>query len=228
MLAGTAANADVVFNAVGFSGPGTPINFQATLNITGNVLTITLANNSTQSLNPADLLSSFYFDIVNGANARPTLTYVSAVGDVYLGLRTATDTLQTAGANLVAVNPGDDTWQYRDFTATIGQSPFMAFGVSTVGNNGLTPNNFNGNITGAINYSIYAGDISTQNLNNTLLVRGPIVFTFTGVSGFTEADIRNAAVFGLGTGPDSLFHVPAPGSAAMLGVAALAATRRRR
>jgi hypothetical protein len=181
-------------------------------------------------LNPNDALASFYWDIVNGSNVRPTLTYVSASGDVYLADKNNPDTLQTASANLKAVSSGDNTWQFKVMNASL--SPFGGFGIGTVGNNAASPNNFNGNITGAIDYSIYKGDITTSNLDGKLLVKQTATFNFTGVSGFTEADIEPTAAFGLGTAPDSFLNttvIPEPGSGLLLivGFAGLALHARR-
>ncbi len=207
----------------GLSSVGTPVSFEADLSITGNILTVVLRNTSpATSSAPNDPLSSFYFDIFNGAT-RPTLAYVSATGNVYLN-----DVLQTAGANLMvpATNGG---WQFKDTDETA--FPFLGFGIGTVGNNTTVPpnpgplitdpdNQFQGSLVGGINYSIYAGDNVTHNkLVSELLVKEMATFTFSGVSGFTNADLGSVA-FGLGTGPDSLHIVPLP-AAVLLGALGL-------
>ncbi|MHC4761489.1 MAG: XDD4 family exosortase-dependent surface protein [Planctomycetota bacterium] len=87
-------------------------------------------------------------------------------------------------------------------------------------------NNFNGNITGGIDYSIYAPPIDTANLNNVELVRDSAIFTFTGVSGYTEADIVDLYAFGLGTAPDSLL-IPEPATLAILGLGSLVLIRKK-
>src|ERR1043166_4245426 len=145
-----AARATVTFTYSGTSSLGTPVAFEADLTLASGKLTVQLFNNSpTNSLGPNDALGSFYFDIVGAGNTRPTLTYSSAVGDVYLGDRNNPDTLQTHNANLMAVNSGDDTWQFKTMTPT--SSPFLGFGIGTVGNNGLGPNNnFMGSTVGGI------------------------------------------------------------------------------
>ncbi len=200
----------------GLSSVGTPVSFEADLSISGNILTVVLRNTSTATSNaPSDPLSSFYFDIFNGTT-RPTLTYVSATGDVYLN-----DVLQTANANLKASIPGNKgPWEFRDTDETA--FPFLGFGIGTVGNNtsGLimdADNQFHGNIVDGIDYSIYAGDNVTQpKLVSELLVKEMATFTFSGLTGFTNADLGDVA-FGLGTGPDSLHVVPVP-AAALLGM----------
>lgn len=220
------SSAAVVQTVTGTSSAGVPFEFEASFSISGNLLTITLCNNSsTHSQNPNDLLSSFYFDVVNGLNQRPTLTYVSAVGDVWLTDRDAADTLSQANADLRAVDPNDHTWQFRTMSAA--SAPFLGFGIGTVGNSNLSPNGFNGNIVGGMDYSIYAGDVTTSNLDDRLLVKECATFVFSGVSGFSEADISGASAFGLGTAPDSVVYVPAPMGAGLLGLGMLAAARRR-
>ncbi len=193
------AYAGVMFNSTGTSSNGDPVSFKAELTISGDQLTVQLWNNSGESINKDDLLSSFYFDIAKSGGFRPTLTYSSASGDVYRTDKSAPDTLQTAGMNLVATNPGDDTWQFRTMDPT--KTPALGFGIGTAGNSSLSPNNFDGNIVGGIDYGIYASDATDQSLNNLLLVKDTATFTFTGVSGFAEADIKSVAAFRIGHDP---------------------------
>jgi hypothetical protein len=82
-----------------------------------------------------------------------------------------------------------------------------------------------------MDYGIYAGDISTQNLNGKLLIQGSATFYFTGLTGFTEADLSAEALFGLGTQPDSTAFVgtpiPEPGTAALLSLGFVGLALRR-
>jgi hypothetical protein len=194
------------------------VRFRADLSISGDTLTIVLTNDSANldpsspSLNPNDLLSSFYFDIVDDFDNRPTLTYASATGDVYLPDKDLADILQISGADIMAVNPRDNSWQFKDGLSQAAGSSLLTFGIGAVGNNSLNPNGFNGNIVDGIDYSIYAGDITTQNLDGKSLVKESATFVFTGVSGFSEDDIDRVALFGLGTQPDSTAVVPEPGT----------------
>ena len=105
--------------------------------------------------------------------------------------------------------------------------PFLGFGIGTVGNNNLSPNNFQGNIVDGIDYSIYAGEITTQNLDGQLLVKDTATFTFTGLTDFEEGDIGSAFAFGLGTKPDSLL-VPEPSIVLLLSIGVLGVVCRRR
>ncbi len=70
------------------TGPGgSPVNLRADLSISGDTLTVALANTTPSrsgvsgSAVRADLLSSFYFDVGNGSG-RPTLSGFGAWGDV--------------------------------------------------------------------------------------------------------------------------------------------------
>jgi hypothetical protein len=226
------AYATIVLNASGISAKGVPVRFEAKLTIDGDGLTVQLINNSpVPTLNPDDTLSSFYFDIVNASHNHPLLTYSSAYGDVYLASKKNPDALQTANANIMAVKAGDDSWAFKTMDET--QNPFLGFGIGTVGNSNLTPNNFQGTIVGNSDYSIYAGDITTQNLNGKLLVKNSATFTFGGLTGFTEEDIAQKYAFGLGTAPNSLLTVqtgsvliPEPASVLLLSMGFIGIFRR--
>jgi hypothetical protein len=208
------------------------VRFTADLSIAGDTLTLVLTNDSlnhsngpSPSLNPNDLLTSFYFDIFDGSS-RPTLTWVSATGDVWQGVNPGADTLTQAAADLMA-----GTYQSWDFRQNLTLSPgtdTLTFGVGGAGNNSLSPNGFSGSITDGPDYGIYVGDVSTNNLTLPL-VKNSATFTFSGLTGFSEADISDQALFGLGTQPDSTAFVPEPGTALLfgLGLAGLALRRRR-
>lgn len=226
-----AANATLSMKSSGGASlSGTPLNLAADLTIAGDILTIHLHNNSTMpSDSPDDLLSGFFFDISKNG-VRPTLSYASANGAVYLTAKTAPDTLIMANANLKAVTANDNTWQYRALNPAL--TPNYGFGLATVGNNNFGGNGFNGHIVGGMDYSIYAGDITTHNLTNRLLVKNQASFVFSGLSGFSEADIGRSSLFSLGTSPDStLPGTPTPEPATMLllgsGLAGLMGVRRR-
>ena len=230
------ACASLIFSASGTSAKGVEVIFEALFEISGDILTLTLKNTSpVASLNPDDTLGSFYFDIVDvdGILGRPTLSYDSATGNVYEADKDDPDTLIPVGADLIATDPGDGTWQFKTMDAA--QDPFLGFGIGTVGNHNLAPNSFDGNIvgTGRIDYAIYAGDVTTQNLDGQPLVKDSAIFIFTGLDGFTEEDIVRRVAFGLGTSPDSTLEgavVPIPGSVLMLssGLIGVIFLRRKR
>jgi len=234
----------IVFPVSGTSAVGNPVSFAATLSMMGNTLTVQLDNTSPgNSTDAADILTSFYFDIVSGTS-RPTLTYAAASGFLYLVRSGTTDlpysyTPQTftqgsgTASNIRAVNNGDNSWQFRSMAAA--SPPNLGFGIGTVGNSGLSPNGFTPQIVGQgntmINFGIYrGGDINPIGvLNNKYLVRNTATFTFTGVAGYTEANIVDRVVFGLGTSPDSTLTVslPEPGGFALVAAAAIVPVARR-
>lgn len=236
----------------------------AQLSISGTTLTVVLANTSPTNTNFKDeALSSFYFDIARGTQ-RPTLTYLSADGPLYQILSSGSDTrysytppatqnqngtftLGAGSSNLMATKPGDGTWQLKSMNAAV--SPFLGFGIGTVGNNDLSPNNFMGNwvngpknISGdaMISFSIYrsttGGDISpATSLDKQYLLMNSGTFRFgldtKGGITWSEADIRKEAVFGFGTLPEGkIFVAPEPSAYALtlLGAAAVACGRRFR
>ena len=229
----------IVFPVSGTSAAGNPVSFAATLAMAGNTLTVQLDNTSpVNSVDAADILTSFYFDIVSGTN-RPTLSYASASGFLYLVRSGTTDlpysyTPQTftqgsgTASNIRAVNNGDNSWQFRTMAAA--SPPNLGFGIGTVGNSTFSPNGFTPQIVGQgntmINFGIYrGGDVDPKGvLNNKYLVKNTATFTFNGVAGYTEANIVDKVVFGLGTTPDSTLTVslPEPGACALLASAVAA------
>ena len=248
ILMPAASEATVNFTFEGISNKGVNVRVTADLTISGDDLTIVLTNDSQNhsgggaiSDNPDDLLTSFYFDIFDG-NSRPTLSYDSATGDLFTVLNNAAD-IDEIDIDLRAFNNFDNTWQYKDTFSTgcpgptcwagpiqFGADP-LHMGVGTVGNNSLAPNGFNGNIVDAIDFGIYTGaDVESASLDGpgVLLIKDSATFNFTGVSGFTEADIANEALFGFGTQPDSTGFVPEPGTGLLLGFGLMAIGLRQK
>lgn len=241
------AAGDVIFTASGTSSLGTPLKFQAQLTIDVDNLTIVLENLSPKdTTDAAEVLTSFYFDIWNGTD-RPTLKYESASGYVYQvnkGLNNDTAVYYTPPmppipaanklSNLVATEKGDASWQFLEMDPAY--APNLGFGIGTVANNALKPNGFTPAVVGPpgneyINFGIYkGGDIDPSGvLNNKYLVKNTATFRFSGAKGYTQDDIRPQAVFGLGTGPDSIVVVPEPSTIVIAaGGLVLAAWSRRR
>ncbi|MCE9631645.1 MAG: hypothetical protein K8S94_13135 [Planctomycetia bacterium] len=230
--------AAVVFPASGTSSTGHPVSFQASLEISGNTLTIDLENTSPQnSIDASDVLSSFYFDITDGVS-RPSLTLMSGSGFVYQVRKNTNDLeyfytpqtfTQVSGipSNLKAIASGDKSWQFRAMNTAA--APLLGFGIGTVGNSGLSPNGFTPAVvgppgSGMIDFAIYkGGDIDPVGaLDNRYLVKNKATFVFAGVNGYSEATVVDRVVFGLGTAPDSTITVSLPEpSAWALGTAAL-------
>lgn len=223
------------------------VSARADFTISGNTLTLVLANTSAaNSTDPADALSSFYFDIVRNG-LRPTLSYASADGPLYLLRKTAPDerfyyrpspTVGVTGtfikgpgiSDLRALKAGDQTWQFSQ--ATLGQlnpslPPGMGFGIGTVANSGFgSTNDFDSAWVGTgntmINFSIVraAGFADLQPngiLNGGYLLENSGTFTFTGIDGWSLNDIRKECTFGFGTGPDGVVTVAPEPSAVVLG-----------
>jgi hypothetical protein len=225
------------------------IRFKADLTISGNTLTVVLTNDSlnhtdgaSHSKNRNDLISSFYFDIFNGVT-RPTLTYTGATGDVCLFLNAAADDCTVTRDNTIpgstetdlrAFSANDDGWQFKSGLTLSFGSETLAFGIGTAGNNDLNPNGFMGNVVDGIDYAIYAGTPGTatesgagSSIQGQYLVYNTATFTFTGVAGYTEANIRPEVLFGLGTQPDSTGFVPEPSTALLLGLGLVGFALRR-
>lgn len=221
------ARGAIVVDAAGTSAAGNPVAFRATLAITGDELVIDLENISPAPTSvPADLLASFYFDIVRDG-IRPVLDYRSAVGQVVAVQKNAADRPviytppPTAGgkgtvtpglglSDLMATKPGDFTWQLRQFAPA--PEPRAGFGLGTVGNSTLAPSNFDPKVVDGGDFAIYRGDdIEPKgNLPGTYLAHELVRFRFCVGKGWTEADIVDRFTFGLGTSPDSMIVVSLP------------------
>ena len=210
------------------------------------------------------MLTSFYFNIADPVSGiRPVLTYVSATGHAYAVSKTGIHqdqpvswTPQTLtgssmlASNLIAVNPGDQGWQFRSFATPVTIPPTLGFGIGTVGNSDLTPQgiNFDGNVVkgtdaaSMINLGIYSdggssGLLPTNGMQDNFLIRNHAQFTFNVVGGITTLNpfdaewVGSNVTWGFGTAPETLF-LPEPQSCTLMAVAATAgigwfAMRRR-
>ncbi|NBW85712.1 MAG: hypothetical protein EBR23_02505 [Planctomycetia bacterium] len=227
-----AARGSIVVSVSGTSAAGNAVSLRAALSITGDAMSIVLDNTSpVDSTAAADVLASFYFDIAKGTS-RPTLTYTGASGSLFLVKNGAADVpysytpqtyTQSAGllSNIRATSSGDNSWQFLPMDPAT--NPFLGFGIGTVGNQTLAPNRFDTTVVGTgntmINFGIYKGvDINPVGvLDGKYLVKNTATFTFTGLTGYTEANLVDRFTFGLGTSPDSMLTVSMPEPACLLG-----------
>lgn len=242
LLAGPVRATTLVVPVSGTSAAGNPVSFTATFTTAGDVLSLTLANTSTTPTSaPADVLASFYFDLLQNG-VRPQLAYAAASGLVYEVLRDEADRfvpgrLPGGATDLRALTKDAGTWQFR--TMNPGFPPGLGFGIGTVGNSKLKPNNFDPKIVDQADYTLYStgtrGDIQpVGNLPGRLLVRGTATFQFTGLQPHCPVEFSDRFVFGLGASPDSMIvALPEPRAAALVASGLLALlvarlVRRRR
>lgn len=251
----TSANATTVtFIESGTSIDGHPLSVRAVLTGTGNTLTIDLYNEGPASQRKTDMLTSFYFNIADPVSGvRPVLTYASAAGLAYAVNKTGIHQDQpvswtpqtltgssTVPSNLIAVNPGDQGWQFKSFATPVTIPPTLGFGIGTVGNSALAPQgiNFDGNVVkgmdaaSMINLGIYSdggwsGLLPANGFKDNFLIRNHAQFTFRVVGGITDLNPFDAdwvggnVTWGFGTAPETLF-LPEPEAATLVAVAAAA------
>lgn len=255
----SASAGQVTITDSGTSVEGYPLSVRTVLSGTGTTLTVDLFNEGPASSKINNILSSFYFDLVDPMSGqRPQLVYASGSGQAFTVTTSGTDhpvswspqTLtpnSSAPSNLMAVNNGDQGWQFKSFSPPATVPDTLAFGIGTVGNSSLKPPaipkdiTFNGAVVSGtdqgatmINLGIYSlgsgstGIVATDGIIDNFLIRNTARFTFqlTGTSvasldAFDGSWVGGRVAFGFGTNPDTLL-LPEP-QAGMLIAAAVAA-----
>lgn len=249
----------VTFIESGTAIDGHPLAVRAVLTGTGTTLTIDLFNEGPASRNANDILGSFYFNIADPVTGkRPQLTVVSGSGRAYKVTTSGTDqpvswtpqslTLNSSSSsNLVAVNNGDQGWQFKTFDSPATIPPALGFGLGTVGNSSLVPPGFPNDVsfTGTvvsgtdqgrtmINLGIYSlgsgtsGIVATDGIIDNFLIRNHAEFTFavtgteiTSLNPFDASWVGGNVTFGFGTAPSTLF-LPEPRATVIVAAAAAA------
>jgi hypothetical protein len=256
-LAIPAEATSVTFIETGTSVDGHPLSVRAVLTGTGTTLTIELYNEGPASSKATDILSSFYFDIADPVTGvRPVLTYLSGTGQAFKVTTSGTDqpvswTPQTltpnssVSSNLVAVNPGDQGWQFKTFSPPATIPSTLGFGLGTVGNSTLKPPafpndiTFNGDVVSGdtpgrtmINLGIYSlgsgtsGIVATDGIIDNFLIRNHAEFTFlvtgsiSSLNPFDAEWVGGNVIWGFGTAPETLF-LPEPQSCVTVALIAL-------
>lgn len=154
-LSGISSAAVMTFFDTALSTKGTPLDVSATLATAAdaggpdNALTLTLRSYGAATKHPADVLTSFYFTLVDPTTGtRAKLTYESGTGSAFeLHTGPANDipvswtpqtwtANSTTPSNLVAENDYDEGWQFKMFTPP-ADAPFLAFGIGTVANSDI-------------------------------------------------------------------------------------------
>jgi hypothetical protein len=184
------------------------------------------------------------------------LTYLSGTGQAFKVTTSGTDqpvswTPQTltpnssVSSNLVAVNPGDQGWQFKTFSPPATIPSTLGFGLGTVGNSTLKPPafpndiTFNGDVVSGdtpgrtmINLGIYSlgsgtsGIVATDGIIDNFLIRNHAEFTFlvtgsiSSLNPFDAEWVGGNVIWGFGTAPETLF-LPEPQSCVTVALIAL-------
>lgn len=163
LLVSTCSATTITFVEAGTSTAGTPLLVSARLDTAAdaggpnNTLRITLRSFGAPTVAKEDVLSSFYFNIADpNTGIRPTLTYLSGIGQAFEVRTLGTDTpvswtpnlLTTGGtwttsgsaagnpSNLVAIQDFNEGWQFKTLSPPPAY-PGLGFGIGTVGNSDI-------------------------------------------------------------------------------------------
>jgi len=229
------ARAEVVVPIAGRSPAGTPVAFAARFAFAGDLLTVTLENNSPVPTRfAADSLGSVSFDIVRDGK-RPALVGAAAFGQVVWvrtkeadepvvsAVPTAADTAKPGigPSPLFATENEESAWQFRALDPRL--PPFVGFGLGIAGSPTLRPEGLKSPPVAPGGFALVTDDEiePVDELAEQLVVRQRATFTFTGADGWGEQDLAGPVTFGLGTTPEGTLvsYVPEPvaGCAAVLG-----------
>lgn len=235
----------------GSLGGSRPVSAEATFVTSGTTLTLTLRNTSPTptTIHPEQVLTSFHFDLLDTDGTRVPLTCTGASGNVDKlvgGGQPATPFLYTPAAtaggspvytpvtlppaqpsDILATTKGDDGWMFRSGLDT-AREPYCFYGIDTVGNSALAPNDFPAKIVNQIEFGIFAGSGSDPTglleVRMPYLVKDSATFTFTSTLNLDAFVVRDPLVFGFGTDPDQMIVLtPEPSGTALMAAAALAA-----
>lgn len=192
---GSGNNPEVSANASG----------SASFSIAGNTLTVVLKNlTSPRTTAQGNAMTGVAFDV---NSASPVLAFTNTA-------RSPGSVIWTSETSSNTSDPLAGSW-----TSVLGASPLAAYGVATTGFNGR----FNGGSISLGNASPNYGIVAANTFDGTNVVFGgsqfrfiqdSMTFTFTGVTGISESQIKNVKLlFGTdGTGVVTGNLVPEPGS----------------
>jgi hypothetical protein len=206
IFSGTAFNPEASANASG----------SASFSIAGNTLKLALTNlTNPRTTAQGNTLTGVAFDI---GSASPALTLTSTA-------LTAGSSIWTSKTSSNTTDPVAGSW-----TTVLGNSPLAAYGVATTGFN----DRFNGGSMALGNASPNYGIVAAGTFDGTNVsfggsqfpfIQKSMTFTFTGVSGISESQIKNVKfLFGTaGSGIGTGMIVPEPGSFVFLSLACASA-----
>jgi hypothetical protein len=223
----SAAAPAVTFDWTGPSGDtGNPLHARASFTASGNVLTIVLSNLSTgPSASPADTLGTLVWNMP-GTIVTPSLTNA-----VTLGASTVIENNASYGSSFDL----NKEYMYAN-NLTLASNTFQ-HGISSVGIGVFATNNDtfyerlrgegNAGSTPSDAFSIASAAGTTGAANNFPLVKNSITVTLLSSAPVNLANISNVG-FSFGSGAQTVGIVPEPTSLAFVGLAALAAFKKRR
>lgn len=214
------AQASVIFSGSGNNPEvGANASGSAMFTISGNTLTLVLTNTTApRTTAQGNAMTGVTFNFSSGSTVL-SLTSTALTGG---------STYWTSKTTNVAAPSLAGSW-----TAAIVSNAQHQYGVATTGFNGW----FNGGSislgNAAPNYGIVAaGTFDGSNVSfggsQYPFVQNSMTFTFTGVAGFTEAQITNVKLLFGTDGTGVIEAVPTPGSLALIGLGGIACIRRRR